>query len=254
MTSETSTGVELRRDQMESAGFDEVPLMGEGCKLPLNFDIGARAHCHDGLCGKLVRLVVNPATEVVTDLIIEKGFLQKHDRVIPISAVQSTADGEIRLAMESQSLNDFPEFRRVEFRVPRLGWDSSRHKPEHARYWMSPYGTLSGQSVFPASRQHFNEGVAFGSKVIGRGTKVRCIRGGAGKVDQVLVDCAEGHITHLVVKRNLLAEYHVVPVEMIQLVEDDGVTLNVSRDQVLALPRYYPRDSTSVLGATLASA
>ncbi len=227
---------------MESAGLDGVPLMGEGCELPLKFDIGARAYCHDGPCGKLVRLVVNPATEDVTDLIIEKGFLQKHDRVIPISAVKSTTDGELHLAMGSDSLSDFPEFRAVEFRVPSLGWDSSLHRPEHVRYWMERHGMVGGRSVRPGSRQRFNEGVAFGSKVIGRGTKVRCIRGGAGKVDHVLVDCAEGRITHLVVKRNLLAEYHVVPVEMIQSVEDDGVTLSVSRDEVLALPRYYPRD------------
>jgi uncharacterized protein YrrD len=242
MTSETNVDIGLMGNQMEGTDLEEVPLMGEGCELPLNFDIGARAHCHDGPCGKLVRLVVDPETEDVTDLIIEKGFLQKHDRVIPISVVKSTVDGEIRLAMESHSLNEFPEFREVEFRVPGLGWDSSRHKPENVRYWMSPDGTLNGQSVVPASRQHFNEGVTFGSKVIGRGTKVQCIRGGAGKVDHVLVDCAKGHITHLVVKRNLLAEYHVVPAELIESVEDEGVTLSISRDQVLALPRYYPHD------------
>jgi len=228
---------------MNSIDVDEVPLMGEGCELPLSFDIGARAYCQDGQCGKLVRLVVNPVTEDVTDLIIEKGFLQKHDRVIPISAVKSTTDAEIHLAMESHSLSDFPEFREVEFRVPSSGWDSSRHKAEHVRYWMTPYGVgVSALSVVPTARRRFNEGVAYGSKVIGRGTKVHSLRGGVGKVDHVLVDCAEGHITHLVVKRNLLAEYHTVPVEMIQSVEDDGVTLSVSRDQVLALPRYYPRD------------
>lgn len=242
MTSETSTGTELRRNQMESAELDAVPVMGEGCELPLNLDIGAHAHCLDGPCGKLVRLVVDPATDGVTDLIIEKGFLQKRDRVIPISAVKSTTDGEIHLAIGSHSLSDFPVFRVVEFRVPSLGWDSALHGPEHVRYWKVAHGFNGGQSVVPGSRQHLNEGVASGSKVIGPGTKVHCIRGGAGKVDHVLLDCADGHITHLVVKRNLLDEYHVVPVEMIQSVEDDGVTLSVSRDQVLALPRYYPRD------------
>jgi len=228
---------------MESRDVAEVPLMGDGCELPLSFDIGARAYCQDGQCGKLVRLVVNPVTEDVTDLIIEKGFLQKHDRVIPISAVKSTMDAEVHLAMESHSLSDFPEFREVEFRVPNSGWSSSRHKAENVRYWMTPYGMgVGGLSVVPTSRRHFNEGVTYGSKVIGRGTKVHSLRGGVGNVDHVLVDCADGHITHLVVRRNLLAEYHTVPAEMIQSVEDGEVTLNVSRDQVLALPRYYPRD------------
>ncbi len=243
MTSANGIGTQLRRDQMENVSLDEVPVMGEGCELPLSFDIGARTYCQDGRCGKLVRLVVNPVTEDVTDLIIEQGFLQKHDRVVPISVVKSTTDTEIHLAVKSHSLGDFPEFREVEFRVPSLGWDSSRHKPESVRVWMSPYGVgVSGRNVVPTTRQHINKGVAFGSKVIGRGSKVHYVRGGAGKVDHVLVDCEEGHITHLVVKRNLLAEYHVVPVDMIGSVEDNGVWLSVSRDQVLSLPRYTPRD------------
>lgn len=227
---------DVRRD-----GSVETPVMGEGCELPINFEIGARTHCEDGPCGKLVRLVMDPATDGVTDIVVERGVLQKHDRVVPIGAIQRMEGGEIHLGVHSSRLADYPEYREVEFRVPTVGWSSSKHRPDDVRYWMTSYHDANVKGVVPASRQRVKEGVAFGSELIGRGTKVHCIRGGAGEVDHVLVDCAEGQITHLVVKRSLRNEYHIIPVGLILDVGDGGVTLSATREEVLALPLYNPR-------------
>lgn len=214
---------------------------GAGCSLPINFDIGARTVCRDGRCGRLAKLVVNPVTEEVTDLIIEKGFLQKHDRVVPISAVVQTAEGELHLDLDVAELERYPEYKEVAFRVPARGWDQARYRPDDVRYKMSPYEGIGGQSVMPSRQQRFRQGVDFDSTTIGHGTRVRCELGGVGLVDHVLVDCEHGHITHLVIKRGVTAMYHIVPVEAIQRVDDDGVLLNITREEVLASPLYHPR-------------
>src|SRR5262245_55249047 len=60
------------------------------------FTIGARARCTDGHCGEVRRLIIDPATETVTHLVIQPGHRQEAGRLVPVHLVEST-DGEIRL-------------------------------------------------------------------------------------------------------------------------------------------------------------
>ncbi|HKS52151.1 MAG TPA: hypothetical protein VJS67_09815, partial [Pseudonocardiaceae bacterium] len=60
------------------------------------FTIGARASCTDGHCGEVRRLIIDPATETVTHLVIQPGHRQEDGRLVPVHLVEAT-DGEIRL-------------------------------------------------------------------------------------------------------------------------------------------------------------
>ena len=62
----------------------------------LQFTIGARASCTDGHCGEVRRLIIDPATEIVTHLVIQPGHRQEAGRLVPVRLVE-TADGDIRL-------------------------------------------------------------------------------------------------------------------------------------------------------------
>lgn len=221
------------------ADSTQPPLMGEDCELEVRFEIGARAMCRDGRCGKVAKLVVDPATEQVTDLIVQKGFLQKEDRVVPVSAVARTSRGEVRLDVGLDELRTYRRYREVEFTVPARGWNRAEYRPEDIRHSISPYEGIGGQSVAPSRRQHFHEGIGFGSAVIGEGTRVSCRNGGVGFVDHVLVDCEQGHITHLIVRRALQTAYHIVPVDAIETVDDEGVHLVLTLEEVTSLPRYH---------------
>src|SRR5947208_3405499 len=58
--------------------------------------MGAEAACADGRGGKVIRVIVDPATETVTHLVIEPRFRLSAARLVPLSLVDATADG-IRL-------------------------------------------------------------------------------------------------------------------------------------------------------------
>jgi hypothetical protein len=221
--------------------FGTSPATGEGCALDVNFDIGAHAACLDGRCGRLALLVVDPVSESVTDLVIRRGISHKNDHVVSIDKVVEITEGEIHLGMRTKDLEMCPVYREVAFRVPARGWNNAQDKPEYIRYAISPYEGIGGQSVTPSRSQHYHEGVEFGSTVIGGGTQVRCRQGEAGIVDHVLVDCHTGQITHLVVKRPMRPEFHIVPAEAIERVDDDSVLLTLTREEVSALPMYRPR-------------
>ncbi len=63
------------------------------------FRIGAHASCLDGYCGEVCRVIVNPVTDRVTQLVVRKGHRRRGERLVPVGLVD-TADapgGGIRL-------------------------------------------------------------------------------------------------------------------------------------------------------------
>ncbi len=60
------------------------------------FTIGVRASCFDGHCGEVRRLIIDPATDAVTHLVIQPGHRKDAARLVPCHLVE-TAEGEIRL-------------------------------------------------------------------------------------------------------------------------------------------------------------
>jgi hypothetical protein len=79
----------------------------------LNLNVGARVYCHDGKCGRLAYLVVEPQRRQVTHIIVEQGFLQKHFRLLPISIVEQATTGDVYLKVGDEELATFPEYQPV---------------------------------------------------------------------------------------------------------------------------------------------
>jgi len=60
------------------------------------FAMGAKASCVDGPGGKVIRVIIDPATKTVTHLVIEPKHRVGAARLVPLDLVDSAADG-IRL-------------------------------------------------------------------------------------------------------------------------------------------------------------
>jgi hypothetical protein len=57
-----------------------------------DFNIGATVHCKNGKFGKLQKLVVDPKSMEITDLVVGKGFLRIEERIVPVSVVDCAND------------------------------------------------------------------------------------------------------------------------------------------------------------------
>ena len=60
------------------------------------FAMGAMASCVDGPGGKVARVIIDPATDTVTHLVIEPGHRLWASRLVPLNLVETKAGG-IRL-------------------------------------------------------------------------------------------------------------------------------------------------------------
>lgn len=215
-------------------------------KAKLHFVIGTRVYCTDGDCGRLSKVVVDPHTQRVTDLIVEKGFLLTTDRVLPIDLVNRASAEGIYLTLSGKELKDYPEYREIEFKEPAPGVQAGEYNRGDVRCWQNQYSLACEEPVIPMVRRRVREGVSSELAVIERGTPVKNAQGTVGYVDHVLVSPKSGEITHLVIRKGLVPYYPILPVSEVQEVSDEAVTIDLMDEQIKGFVRYKSRDADDV--------
>jgi uncharacterized protein YrrD len=204
-----------------------------------DFRMGAQVHCTDGSCGKLVKLVLDPQTQQVTDLIVEKGFLLKKDRVLPLATVERVSEYDIYLNIPSEDLKDYAEYSEVTVKEPAPDAGSRMGGA------MNLNGSFAEPHI-PMIRKRRRQGISAGRAVLDHRSEVENLNKVLGHVDHVIVDCDSDTISHVVVRRGLFADYRVLPIEMIEEVGDDIFVL-LSSQEVEALPRYEPGSESEIV-------
>jgi uncharacterized protein YrrD len=209
------------------------------------FKIGENVYTTDGQAGKLMKIVINPETGHITHLIVEKGFLQKTDRVVPIEAVTDTTGDDIRLTVSTAELEQLPEFNQSEFRTEDPGWERDTYHvgdPDHAVRWDMAYGHNSPMEVerVHTSEGHLERGVDTDERVVSKGMKVYDYDGELGVVETVLVDEVTAQMTHLVVKHGFMGPHIAVPMSAVTTISEASVSINLTRDEAMALAGHKP--------------
>lgn len=211
-----------------------------------DFHVGAQVHCTDGECGRLHKVVVDPHTQRVTDLVVERGFVLPTDRVLPADLVERTRNGDVYLGITENALKTYPEYREVEFTEPAPGVKAGHYNKDDVRCWQNAYRLACSEPVIPLVKKKVHVGVDADLAVIERGTPVKNGQGTIGKVDHLLADAKDGEITHLVVRRGLIPYYPILPVSALQQVSDEAVTVDLTEKEIDDLVRYRNRSSEDI--------
>jgi hypothetical protein len=193
----------------------------------MDIPIDADVLCADGLCGQSTCVVLNPITRQITYLVVRESSLPYTKHLVSIDQVTETNPRLIRLRCTGRDLAAMEPFIETEFlptNTPEYGEGSSM---------MWPY-VLSTGMVTPVE----HERVPAGELVVRRGDGVEATDGHAGRVDEFLVDPANGHITHLVLREgHLWGQKDVtIPVVQIDRIEDGAVYLKLDKESIGALP------------------
>jgi sporulation protein YlmC with PRC-barrel domain len=187
------------------------------------FAMGAEASCADGPGGKVIRMIVEPATETVTHLVIEPRHRQGAGRLVPLDLVDTTADG-IRLRCTVEEFG-------------RLAAAEETELVDGLTDGMA-LGALGAPMGTPAPLQAVvRDVVPLGEEDIERGEAVHALDGEIGRVEGLRVDPGDHRVTHV-----LLAEGHLwgrkevaIPASAVTKVEN-GIWLNLTKKQVEDLP------------------
>jgi PRC-barrel domain len=210
------------------------------------FTIGSEVACSDGPCGQLTRVVVDPVLRTLTHLVVEAEDRQGNGRLVPVGLVESAAAAGITLRCmiaQFQALEDAEE---TQFLPGATGeWDYQQQQMLSLPYYGLGTGTgmglgIGGMHVGDADigpHAVIADRVPAGEVEVRRGDHVHAKDGSIGKVQGLVVDPGDHHVTHV-----LLDEGHLwgkkrvaIPIGAVKDVED-GVRLTLTKDQVRDLP------------------
>jgi len=219
-------------------------------KASFDFEMGTEVQCQDGACGKLLKLVADPATKEITHLIVEKGFLLKQDRIIPLDRVERAGKEGVTLSLSSEELSEFETYQEYAYQMLESGWDGLGNYQEGDIMVysprVSPYGTVTGPYL-PMLRHVEHRGVPEDETVVEKGTPVKNREESLGTVDHLLVDRETAQIKHLVVSPGPLDESVILPRSEVKEITAEAVVVDFTSDELEELPRYHPPSSAQIL-------
>jgi sporulation protein YlmC with PRC-barrel domain len=207
------------------------------------FTIGADASCSDGACGEVSRVVVDPVARVVTHLVVEPKHRQGLGRLVPLDLVDATT-GEIRLRC---TMAEFEKLGSAEETQFISGGSDEAYGPDQMLSW--PYYGLGmgggglgvvggmGAETAAASRAVTYDRLPLGEVAVRCGEQVHATDGDIGRVQGLVIDPRDHHVTHV-----LLQEGHLwgrkdvaIPIGAVTGVVD-GIQLSITKDEVQDLP------------------
>jgi sporulation protein YlmC with PRC-barrel domain len=204
-----------------------------------DFTIGSDVFCSDGTCGELRRVVVDPVARVVTHLVVEAKHSQGTGRLVPIDLVRSTEDG-IRLRCTTSQFEALEDAEDTRFLPGASGqWGYGQNQMLSWPYYGLGMGGMGMGTMGPLPI--ISDRVPVGEVEVRRGEHVHATDGTIGRVQGLVIDPSDHHVTHV-----LLDEGHLwgkkrvaIPIGAVAGVGDgdgDGVRLKLTKDEVRDLP------------------
>jgi sporulation protein YlmC with PRC-barrel domain len=205
------------------------------------FRIGSDVSCSDGACGELSRVVIDPVARALTHLVVGPKHLQAAGRLVPVDLVGST-EHEIRLRCTTAEFDALERAEENQFLPGADGhWGYGEGEIMSWPYYGLGMGGMGmggmGLGNMNAAPQVITlDRMPVGDVAVRRGEHVHATDGDIGRVQGLVVDPADHHVTHV-----LLAEGHLwgrkevaIPIGAVTAV-DDGVRLSLTKDDVADL-------------------
>jgi uncharacterized protein YrrD len=187
--------------------------------------------------GMLERVVLNPSTKVVTDLIIRTGsFLSRQEKVVSMDMVLETTGNLVVLRAEKDMLEKLPPFeeKRLVSDTENPGQPTSSSKVPPVIYGIPGSPPVNVPSPEEKLVTWTVQNIPEGTVAMKEGAKVIALEGKhVGNVESVLADPRADLVTHLLVSSGLLSKAtKLIPIQWVQSVGEDEVILRVKKDSL----------------------
>jgi uncharacterized protein YrrD len=199
--------------------------------------------------GKIDRVVLDPNSNELTHLVVQKGFLFSEDKVVPLDYVASATEERVVLKEGQLDLDDFPNFEETHY-VPveeAGGSEESGHDglDKLAWYYPVPGGawwrqrSLANPGISkPPYVRKTEVNIPEGTVALEEGAKVLSSEGEhVGNIERVYADEEEQRVTHLLISKGMISKSHkLIPTMWVDSVREDEVRLSIGERFVEKLP------------------
>jgi hypothetical protein len=202
------------------------------------FMIGAGVSCSDGACGAVIRVVINPVKRELTHLVVEPAGRSGLGRLVPLDLVDAT-DGEIRLRCTMAEFERLDAAEETQFVPGTRGYEAYGPGQVVSWPWLSLGGNrgVEGEVVSGVSETVTYDAVPLDEVEVRRGDRVHATDGEIGHVEGLVIDPGNHHVTHVLLQEGHLWGRKEVAIPIGAVTgADDGIQLNLTRDDVRDLP------------------
>jgi sporulation protein YlmC with PRC-barrel domain len=192
------------------------------------FKVGAHVDATDGRCGKLISVIFDPVADVLTHLVVQPRPDEELPRMVPVDLVVGAGDDVIRLSCNMQRFEQLDDAVDLQFLPASKGFDAGAG----ARPYYS-MGLPLGHHPPPMSSVR----VPLGEVAIRRGDAVHAKDGTIGKVEGLVIDPADHHVTHVLLQEGHLwgRKQVAIPIGAANR-EEDALRVDLTKAEIEALP------------------
>jgi hypothetical protein len=222
-------GEDARVDRREAAFMSETT----------EFILGSEVACSDGTCGDLRRMVCDPVARALTHLVVEPRHRRGTGRLVPID-LADVAGEEIRLRCTKSEFEGLEEADEFELKPGARGqwvFGPSFGFGMGGGLGALGMGGMGMGKIGPEPQAVASDHVPSGEVEVQRGDHVRATDGQVGRLQGLVIDASDHHVAHVLVDEGHLWDQRrvAIPISAVDGV-DDGVQLNITRDEVRDLP------------------
>jgi sporulation protein YlmC with PRC-barrel domain len=212
---------------------------------PTQFIIGSEVACTDGVCGDLSRVVIDPVARAITHLVVEPRHHRGAGHLVPINLVTEAAT-PIRLGCTNSEFDTLEAAEETQFLPVAAGMSGY----EQDQMLSLPYfglglglrGMLGAARTDAMRADAGPHGVTYDHVPVGevevrRGDHVDATDGAIGRVQGLVIDPGDHHVTHVLLDEgHLWGEKTVaIPITAVTRV-GEIIRLSLTKDEVRDLP------------------
>jgi uncharacterized protein YrrD len=192
--------------------------------------------------GKVNRFVLHPATNEVTHIVVQKGWLLPEDKVVPLRMVDSATKEKVVLTKDVDDFDALPLFEEIHY-IRALDDEDPSY------YWYPPEGYVGYPAYeldyYPWLPVETTRNIPDDTVPLKEGSKVISLDGKhVGDLERLFVEPSLNRATHFIIAQGLLfKDRKLIPTYWVKSVEEDKVNLVVSSHFLESLPSYVERVS-----------
>lgn len=201
--------------------------------------------------GTINRFVLDPDTNEVTHIVVQKGWLFTEDKVVPLDWVASTTEEKVVLRENTGNFDELPPFEETYFiRADEQGvsrpladdYPAGQRAP--AYYWYPPQGYIGypayGLGAYSWPPMATERNIPGNTVPLMEGADIMSSDGEhVGDVERLLIDPETNKTTHFVISQGLFfKDRKLVPTNWVRSVEENKVHLTMSSKLLQDLPSY----------------
>jgi sporulation protein YlmC with PRC-barrel domain len=199
------------------------------------FEIGADVLCLDGTCGQVRCVVVDPVAQEVTHLVVEAAHRQGLGKLVSLDLIEAMSP-EVRLNCDLETFEKLDPAEEIQFLPGSVGY--ATYGPGQALSWPF-YGMGSGTvgAMGNGAQAITHDTLPLGEVAVHRGDRVHATDGEIGKVQGLVIEQSNHHVTHVLLQEgHLLGRKEVaIPISAVTGIQE-GIRLAMTKQEVQDLP------------------